>query len=253
MTKEKHFYLIRGLIREKGHWGRFIKQLEKHFPDAKVTTIDIPGAGDYYTSASPLSIKAMVEEMRRDYLQVKKDGEDSHLIAISLGGMIAVEWLRSFSEDFHQATLINTSFGGISPVFHRLMPAAFLFLLKVPTLKGREKESRILQLVSNHQNVFNETLDMWETIQRERPVSLPNTFRQLFAAANFRIGNFIPKIPVKILASSHDRMVSVECSRAIAKKWNVTIEEHPTGGHDLSVDDPEWIALKIRDMITAGP
>lgn len=247
MTKQKHFYLIRGLIREKGHWGSFLSHLKAQFPTAKITTIDIPGAGDYHTSSSPLSIRGMVEEMRRDYLKHKVKDEDSHLIAISLGGMISVEWMKHHPKDFHRATLINTSFGGISPVYHRLLPTALLFLLKVPTLKGRRKESRILELVTNHPHIFEETLDMWEEINNLRPVSLTNTLRQLLAGATFSVGDFSPPIPIALLASTRDRMVSVECSRKIAKKWNLPLTEHPTGGHDLTVDDPEWVAGKIKE------
>mgnify|MGYP006188917251 CR=1 FL=1 len=246
MTKQKHFYLIRGLIREKGHWGSFLVHLKKQFPDALITTIDIPGAGDYHSSPSPLSIRGMVEGMRRDFLKERAENEESHLIAISLGGMISVEWMKTHPHDFHRATLINTSFGGISPVYHRLLPTALLFLLKVPTLKGRKKESRILKLVSNHSQVFEETLDMWEEINNLRPVSLENTLRQLFAGACFKVGEFTPPIPIQLLASTKDRMVSVECSRAIAKKWNLSLTEHPTGGHDLTVDDPEWVAKNIK-------
>lgn len=251
MTKQKHFYLIRGLIREKGHWGPFVDHLKNQFPDALVTTIDIPGAGDYHKTSSPLSIMGMVEGMRRDYLKVSSNDENAHLIAISLGGMIAVEWMKAYPGDFGQATLINTSFGGISPLFHRLIPSAFLFLLKVPVLKGRKKESRILELVTNHKHVFNETLDMWEMIGKERPVSLQNTLRQLFAGACFTVGHFSPPIPIQLLAATKDRMVSVRCSRAIAEKWNLPLEEHPTAGHDLTVDDPEWVARKIKEHVPA--
>jgi pimeloyl-[acyl-carrier protein] methyl ester esterase len=250
MTKQKHFYLIRGLIREKGHWGSFIDHLKKTFPDALISTIDIPGAGEYFTSPSPLSIKEMVEHMRQDLLKLKKQDEDAQLVAISLGGMIAVEWMKHYPDDFHHATLINTSFGGISPLFHRLMPKALIYLLKVPLLKGRAKESRILQLVSNHESVFNETLDLWEDIQQQRPVSIPNTFRQLIAGACFNVGDFRPPIPVKLLAATEDRMVSIECSRAIARKWQLPLEEHSTAGHDLTADDPEWVASKIKSFLT---
>lgn len=245
---QKHFYLIRGLIREKAHWGNFTDHLKKCFPDALVTTLDIPGAGVYFESPSPLSIKKMVEEMRRDYLRAKVKNEESILVAISLGGMIAVEWLKANPQDFVRATLINTSFGGISPVYQRLKPTAFKHLLKVFALKGREKEAHILDLVTNNRSVYNETLDLWESIQKLRPVSVPNTLRQLIAGATFRIGEFHPSIPLQILASTQDRMVNVECSRTIARKWKLPIREHPTGGHDLTVDDPEWVALRIKDF-----
>lgn len=250
MAKENHFYLLRGLIREKGHWKPVIHELQLQFPGAKITMIDIPGAGDHVKKSSPFTIGGMVEEMRQEYLAEKKENERSVLVAISLGGMIAVEWIKRYPDDFQLLTLINTSLGSVSKTHERLLPKAFLHLLAVPLLKGRAKEARILRLVSNHQQVFDSTLNHWEEIQRERPVSLGNTLRQLLAAALYGSGNFRPAIPVVILASVNDRMVSVNCSRELAKKWDATLKEHPTGGHDLSVDDPAWVVLKIKDSIS---
>lgn len=244
---QKHFYLIRGLIREQGHWGKFTSHLEKHFPEAKISLLDIPGAGVYFKDSTPLSIKGIVGKIREEYLTRRIQNEDSHLVAISLGGMIATEWMKGFPEDFKQATLINTSLGGISPVYERIFPKALLYLLKVPLLKGRAKESRILRLVSNHNNVFDETLDSWEEIQKLRPVSLDNTIRQLLAGALYRPpGDFSPSIPITLLGATNDRMVSVECSRAIAKRWDVPLIEHPTAGHDLTVDAPEWVIDQLK-------
>lgn len=249
MTMQKHFYLIRGLIREQGHWGNFIDHLKSTFPDSKITMIEIPGAGIYFKDSSPTSVRGIVKRMRQDFLKSRLPDEESHLIAISLGGMISVEWMRNYPNDFKQATLINTSLGGVSPLFERMYPKAFLYLLKVPFLKGRSKESHILKLVSNHDNVFDTTLDLWTEIQDKHPVSLDNTLRQLFAGAMFSGKNFTPPIPVSIIASTKDRLVNVNCSRTLAKKWKAPIIEHPTGGHDLSVDDPAWIAQEIKNSI----
>jgi len=249
MTKQKHFFLSRGLIRESKHWGDFPELLLSAFPGAKVTLIDIPGAGEYFKTPSPLSVRKMVEKMRQVYLEKKHENDECTLLAISLGGMIAGQWLKDYPEDFKNAILINTSYGGVSSLMDRLKPSALAYLLKVPVLKGRAKEAHILRLVSNHKNVFDKTLDLWETIQKERPVSLSNTIRQLVAGGLFRIGNFKPQLPVLILASPQDRMVSVNCSRAIAEKWQAPIFEHPTAGHDLSADDPKWIVQKVKEFV----
>lgn len=248
-SNQKHFILIRGLIREAAHWGNFPLLLKKAFPKCKVTTLDIPGAGIYFDSASFLSIETMVREMRPKYLEARTENEECILIAISLGGMIAAQWIKDYKDDFQKAILINTSYSGFSSLFERLKPSALFYLLKVPFLKGRKKEARILSLVSNHLEGYTHTLNLWDEIQRLRPVSLQNTFRQLIAAARFRIGNFKPDIPILILASLHDRMVDVECSRRIADNWNMPIYGHPTAGHDLSADDPVWIVEKIKSFI----
>ena len=246
MTKQKHFYLIRGLIREQAHWGSFLAHLEKNFPDARISLFDIPGVGRYFKESSPLTIKSMMEFIRQEYLTIKKQNEDSHLVAISLGGMIGVEWMKNYPQDFDRATLINTSLGGVSPFYDRLMPRAFLDLLIVPLLSGREKEAHMLKLVTNHRDIFDSTLELWESIQKERPVSLDNTLRQLFAAAFYRPREFNPIIPVQLIASTQDRMVSVKCSRALSRRWNVPLIEHTTAGHDLTADAPEWVAKEIK-------
>lgn len=252
MTKQKHFYLIRGLIREKGHWGTFPDELQARFPDALISTIEIPGAGDYHKGVTPLTIAEMVEQMRLDFLKFKAPSEESYLVAISLGGMIAVEWMKKHPADFVHASLINTSFGNVSPVFHRFKPSAFFFLLKVPILKGRAKEERILRLVTNDQKIFDTTLNTWEEVQKLRPVSFKNGMRQLFAAARFKVKDFTPPIPLQIITATHDRMVDAECSRSIARKWKIPLKEHPTAGHDLTVDDPKWVAEKVFEGITGS-
>jgi pimeloyl-[acyl-carrier protein] methyl ester esterase len=247
MTAQKHFYLIRGLIREAAHWGDFLDYLKKGYPEAKITTIDIPGAGEYFRSTSPLSITGMVEQMRKVFKTHSLPEEENILIAISLGGMIAANWMQAHPEDFARCVLINTSYRDYSPVYERLKPQALAYLLKVPTLKGRAKEAHILKLVSNNTDRFESTLNLWEKVQEQRPVSLKNTIRQLLAAARFKSNGFKPKIPTLILAASADRMVSVECSEKIANAWGVPIMIHPTGGHDLSADDPQWIVEKIKE------
>ena len=248
MTAQKHFYLIRGLIREAAHWGEFLNHLKKNFPEAKVTTIDIPGAGEYYRSPSPLSIGEMVEQMRQTFKIHSNANEENILVAISLGGMISANWLKNHPEDFQRCVLINTSYRDYSGTFERLKPSALAYLLKVPFLKGRAKEAHILKLVSNNPDVFETTLDLWVKIQNSRPVSLKNTLRQLMAAAKFKSEGFKPQIPTLILASEADRMVSVVCSEKIAKAWNVPIIKHSTGGHDLTADDPQWVVEKINRL-----
>jgi len=56
MNKQKHFYLIKGLIREAEHWGEFPKILKEQFPEAKISFIDIPGAGEFVSHKTPLSV-----------------------------------------------------------------------------------------------------------------------------------------------------------------------------------------------------
>lgn len=236
----EHFILIRGLIREAAHWGDFLPKLQEQFPQAHFHCLDIPGAGVHFQTHSPMSISTMVDRMREDFLKLNLPGP-AHLLAISLGGMISVNWMQRYPQDFKSCVLMNTSFSDYSPVWKRLRPSAFLGLLKAPLLKGFKKEETILKVVSNNQHDYEKNALFWGKIIEERPVSVQNTLKQLLAAAAFRTHGFRPTIPTLILASTNDRMVSVECSRVIAQKWEVPLYENPTAGHDISLDAPDWV------------
>lgn len=242
----EHFVLIRGLIREAAHWGDFLPKLQEHFPKAHFHCLDIPGAGVHYQSQSPLSISKIVDRMREDFLKLNLTGP-AHLIAISLGGMISVNWMSRYPGDFKSCVLMNTSFSDYSPVWKRLKPAAFLGLLPAPVQKGFKKEHTILKVVSNNEHEYNKNASFWGKITEERPVSVENTFRQLLAAAAFKTKGFKPTIPTLILASTNDRMVNVECSRVIAQKWGVPIFENSMAGHDISLDAPDWIIQQLSN------
>ncbi|HVK99724.1 MAG TPA: alpha/beta hydrolase [Dongiaceae bacterium] len=249
----RHFYLVRGLVREARHWGALPDLLRMAFPGARVTTLDIPGAGAYFRDASPTKVEAMVTAMRQDFLQVRREGEDATLIAISLGGMIASHWLHTHRWDFQRAVLINTSFGSLSPMWHRLRPAAMGWLARALMTSANEREGVMLRLVSNHADAYDSSLALWQSIRRERPVSLSNSVRQLWAATRFRSNIGAPPVPVLLLAGRADRMVSVECSRAIARAWRAPLIEHSSGGHDLSVDAPDWILEQVRLWLRNTP
>ncbi len=246
MTKRKfHFYLLRGLTREAAHWGELPAILAERFPGSKVTCLDLPGSGENRHVRAPLTIDGNVAFLRERYLCPRERDERPVVLSISLGGMIAGAWLARHPEDFESAVLINSSFKGVSPLHHRLKPRALLSVLEVLVKKGAAKEREILRLVSNEAPLKEERVEAWTRIARDRPVTLAAGLCQLFAAATCRIQDEPPRVPVLILASRGDRMVDVECSRRLSRKWNSVLVEHATAGHDISVDDPSWIVDQI--------
>lgn len=246
---QPHFYLLRGLTRESGHWCDFPDFLQKKFPNAKITLLNIPGTGEYFEQVSPSRVSDFVSALRMDFLAAKETHEVAVLIAISLGGMISAEWMRRHPNDFQKTVLINTSFGCLSPWHQRMQPAALFRLVTLPSVQASQRERTILKLVSHNQSTFEQSANHWDAIRRERPVSLSNSLKQLKAAASFKLGGWKPSVPVLLIASTHDRLVSVACSRKIAETWQVPLLEHSSGGHDLPLDDPEWIADQVRAFV----
>jgi len=245
-----HLILLRGLTRESAHWGDFVPQLQAAFPDAKLTELDLPGAGPYFQETSPNSVKGILEKVRAQALEQGALGKSATLIAISLGGMVGWEWLLRYPEDFGSAVLINTSLGGLSPFYRRLRWQCYGKLFAAAGNRAIEaREPALLKLLSNREENYRQTAAEWIAIQKARPVSGKNAYRQLYAAATYRPGGAKPKPPVLLLNSLGDRLVSPDCSTAIAQKWQLELHTHPWGGHDLTLDASEWVVAEIGDWL----
>ncbi|MGZ0079268.1 alpha/beta fold hydrolase [Methylomonas sp. YC3] len=246
----QHWLLLRGLCREAAHWGNFPDVLRQAFPESTVTTIDLPGTGRYYQEPSPDNIEAITAKVRGQALDYGLLAKPVTLLALSLGGMVAWEWLQRYPHDIAAAALVNTSFAGLSPFYRRMRwqsyPQFFQLLLERDLY---HRELAILQLVSNRQNLYAETAKAWTAIQQVRPISLANGIRQLKAAARYRPSQKKPETPLLILNGRGDRLVAPACSDAIHSKWQIDIFKHPWAGHDLCLDDGAWVANRLKDWI----
>nr|MDP2192721.1 alpha/beta hydrolase [Rhodoferax sp.] len=59
--------------------------------------------------------------------------------------------------------------------------------------------------------------------------------------------------PTLVLASEQDHLVSVECSRALARHWQCPLPVHAGAGHDLPLDNGYWVAAQVQEWLMAGP
>lgn len=248
---ETHWLLLRGLARESGHWGDFIPQLKSAFPKAQITLLDLPGTGKFYRDVSPRSIGAIADKIRsyaneQGYLE-----KPVSVLALSLGAMVTWQWLQRYPADICRAVLINTSFASLSPFYDRLRWQSYSeFLGLLLTRDIPRRESVIVQLVSNlHQN-NPELIENWVRLQRESPISLSTCINQILAAVTYQPDDRKPTQPVLLINSSRDRLVNAVCSEVIANKWRLPLERHPWAGHDLTLDDGNWVASKLREWVS---
>lgn len=239
--------LLRGLAREQAHWGSFAKQLKDAFPQQQFHTVDLPGTGVHFKESSPTTIAEIRERLQRQVAHIPKPYS---LLALSLGGMVALDWAQHAREgEIQNLVLINTS-SGFSPPWQRMKPGAWPYLMKL--LARRElfdRESDILALSSNQHAVDLQVAKRWYSIQRQRPVGVRNALHQITAAARFRPAKKRPLPDALLLASRGDRLVDWRCSRALAQRWQWTLQVHPSAGHDLPLDDPQWIIRQIDQFL----
>ncbi len=252
--------LLRGLTREAAHWGSFVEAFEHALPGARVVVQDLPGNGLLHRAVSPATVRGMVDACRAQ-LAAQGVRPPFRVLAMSLGAMVATEWARVAPEELVGCVLINTSLRPFSPFYHRLRPARYLQVLRcaTPWSSPLTIEKTVLRMTSNLDHAKGAVVEDWVALRRQRPVSASNALRQLVAAARYMAPVAAPLVPVSdsprilLLASQNDGLVSCQCSQAIARAWGVPLRMHPSAGHDLPLDDAQWVIGQVRSWVEGSP
>ncbi len=241
------FILIRGLGRESEHWGDFPKKLQAKIPGSLVRCIDLPGTGENLAMKSPVHMRELSEFVRSEteFLKnkLKLGSIKTYILAPSLGGMIATDWMINYPKDLSGAVIINTSFASWASIWHRLQPQAYQHILQI-VLKEKDyhaRESEVVRMVSNDQAQFTRHAEAWARVFSARPIQLTTILRQLLAAREFIPPKIKLETPILLLRSAKDRMVNPKCSELIQKIWDCPMQTHPWAGHDLPLDDADWV------------
>ncbi|MFT7403245.1 alpha/beta fold hydrolase [Zhongshania sp.] len=239
----KHWVFLRGLGREQAHWGDFIQRCEAEL-GWHCHAIDLPGFGSEHQRPSPLTIA----DIRRDVQQrlpqyIANTGQAFGVVALSLGGMVALDWLAMAPQDIAKAIFINSSSADCG-LLQRIKPGAITATAHALLATSHAtQESAILKMVSNNNTQHAELLGQWCHIRQLRPSTKRNVLRQLIAASQFKSPSVASIANAKghFISSRADRMVSYKCSEYLANKYHCWLTLHSTAGHDLPIDDAAWL------------
>jgi pimeloyl-ACP methyl ester carboxylesterase len=236
--------ILRGLTREVAHWGGFVDTLRAAMPDATITPVELPGAGELRAHPWPGDVAAAMEDVRRR-AGPATDGTRTFVFGMSLGGMLTMEWAARHPEELAGIVVGASSARDLSRPWQRMRPAA------LPAVLGgrfrRDVESReggIVRVVTNRADRWPDVSARWADIARERPISGAAARGQLVAAMRWSAPARLT-IPSLFVVGTTDRLVEASCSRALARRYAAPLVEHATAGHDLSTDEPEWLAGQI--------
>ncbi len=211
-------------------------------------TLDLPGVGTERHRPSPWSVPAIVDDLRA---RLPRDGVPTGIYAQSLGGMIALDWVSRYPGDFTHGVVCNTSARDLSGLADRLSWFGRGIMLRAIAARSQLARSRlVLQLVANSEG-GRAHAQAFAALATESPIAYSVLLRQIVAGARQSAPAALT-VPLLVLISAADRMVSPHCSRVIAAKYGAAVAVHATGGHDLPLDDPEWVAERIVGFGGAG-
>jgi pimeloyl-ACP methyl ester carboxylesterase len=240
--------LLRGLMRESRHWGDFPHQLQKVIGDEGIVCLDFPGNGALFKQNSLTTIPEMANDCRQQLL-AKGCKPPYHVLAISLGAMVAVAWADSFPDELESLILINTSMAPHNPFYERLRPQNYPRLLHTLLFGNTQKREALIHKLTSqmvNRNAAAATIDQWIHYARECPIKRSNILRQLRAASQFQAPERAPKSAILLLAGQQDQLVDMHCSQTLAEKWQAPLRVHQQAGHDLPLDDSQWVIKAIQ-------
>ncbi len=250
MEIKRRWIWLRGLIRWKDHWGDFTEEFKKQFPNDEILLLDLPGFGDFYQEDCPKSMEQIIDHLdkRVDWTQGKY-----HILAFSLGAMVAAQWASRRPSQIEKMFLINTS-DKRSPFYERFHLRNFWLLSsRIVHTEAKFVETGVINIISNRPEVRKKYLSSFIQAFLKSPFKRHNFLRQLRVASKARFPLSSP-VPTVFMNSTADRLVSYKCSERIAKDWGSTLETHHQSGHDLTLDDPQWV-LKVlqKHVLQSAP
>ena len=226
----RQWILLRGLTREAAHWGAFAEHFAQAVPGDDVLALDLPGNGEFHQLASPWSVHGMVNACRAE---LARRAVAPHEVA--------------------GCVLINTSLRPFSPFWHRLQLHNIAPLLRLAwRWRSAETAEQVVWQITSRSapSAAAGAVVQWAAVRRQRPVSARNAVRQLVAAARYCAPTAAPVDRVLLLGSQEDRLVSSQCSQAIAQAWGLPLQLHPWAGHDLPLDDPQWVIDAVLQWLS---
>lgn len=249
MRQKIPWIFLRGLMRDHRHWGGF-PDLFRAQLDANVYTLDLPGNGLLNQIDSPASVPALAQWVRAELLR-RELQPPYRVFAMSLGAMVAVAWADTAPQEIDACVLVNTSLRPVSPFYQRLRPAAWPLLARMALGNPSpvDAETAILQLTSAQFERTRAVLGDWQVWRKALPVSRCNALRQLLAAARYKAPPQKPGTRLLLLTGAGDRLVDTRCSQALADAWQCSLRLHPSAGHDLPLDDPQWAVRQVQQWL----
>lgn len=239
---------LRGLTRGQIHWGSFPAILRQKAPQFDFENLELPGNGTRFQEKTPLSATDVIADLK-GHSRLVSQGKPFALLGISLGGMISLKWAELFPQDLLGITIINSSLAEVSPLYRRFQPPRLIQTLQA--LKARlplDQEKYILHMTSNNPTTQS-YLPEFAAFAEQHPVRSENFFRQLLLASRIQVKSPLA-VKLQVLVSQKDRLVHPSCSEALAKKFSTYAISHPSAGHDLPLDEPEWLAQQLIKFLT---
>ena len=245
--------LLNGLAMHTGAWYGFLPRLQ---PDCDVLLWDYPGQGRSSTADQPYYLDRIAS-----YLQGILDTigvERVHIVGISYGGFVALEFARQFQHRLHTMLLsgillsreaLFDMYEALSLRFYRGGPQAFELYTHYMYEKifGEQFVRSAAGKLETMRRSFQERYQDRTTAL----VRLTEAHDPFFAATDARMDEYRAiKTPTLILAAEDDRVIAPKVQKKIASILpNSRFEVIADCGHVAYLEKPDVFFAALRNLI----
>lgn len=239
------------MMSEPFHWWDFLPQLKDAFPQDLFQLPYLRGTGPAGRSLTSLRVEKNLEFLREQVRPAEK--RPRILLGFSLGGMLALEWAYRHPQEVDAVVLINCSLNR-SRFYRRMTPFAIAQIYKMTRQScPLHRDEMSLAMTTNlPPERIRELAPHWSSRSEEYPVHPLNFFTQLALASRIPLRKNPPSASLLLLNSGKDRVVHPQCSLDIANAWGLPLHTHPEAGHDLTLNDPQWVVDKLKSWEFLG-
>ncbi len=217
--------------------------------------VDNRGTGHSRHSAPMLTMPMLADDVGAVIAHETDEDEKSHVIGISLGGMISQHVALRHPEQVSGLMLLATTCGLphnlINGAFFK--PGALALLARICFVPRRPTLEEMQRLLAHPDSLPNltEILLGWEEIFTHQPTSPRTYLQQLLAATMHSTGKHLERIPHRtyVLSGDQDFLIPPRNSELLAQLIpNARHEVIPRAGHIFPQEHPEVVPSMLVEL-----
>ena len=245
--------LLNGLAMHTGAWYGFLSRLR---PDYRVLLWDYPGQGRSSTADVPYSLERFADYLCRILDEI--DAQRIHLMGISYGGFVALEFARQFQQRLHTLILsgillshekLFDMYQALSLRFYRADEATF----DLYTHYMYEKifgESFVRSAGEKLENMRRSFYDRYVN-RRNALIRLTEAQDPFFAKLDQRMAEYrAVRTPTLLISGESDRVMAPNVQKKIVSILpNSRFELVPDSGHVVYLEQPDLFWGRMREWL----
>ena len=238
--------LIMGFGAQSFQWYEQVPVLSKEY---QVIIFDNRGVGNSERPNYPYTMKHFVDDISAllDFLKI----DSAHICGISMGGMIALQFVLAHPERVKRLIILATSYIGADVG----LLVRFIAMGESAPVEVRAKGTLQLLFSKPYQEKVLQDEALWKEFLRrftENPTTLQDHKNQANAISQHDVRDRLPEIqkPTLIMVGTNDALLPPRNSRRIAKgitNSELVILSGP--GHGLIVEAADEVNAKILEFL----